>query len=432
MTPTFSQAHAASTGEVYPVKITVLVDKKAPDSADAIVKVGTKTKKINADGVANFTGAASNKFEAGTYDVSVDFDGKGKAYNYQSVGTITVKGETDENDVALVTKKKVNYFTATVKLAGTSFIKKNAQVKVDGILADPSVILLPGTYGISIDKDGTGNNYDWTSTGKSITVKGAAVKKTLTYRKVSFNINSTTTQTKAGFKDQYVINGGKIVKLADPKLKGYEFAGWYTGSKKAPWTTKFNIGSQKVTKDITLNAAYANYGIFIKQYINGNLAKYTKNSWIPDGSVIIGKSFKSAKYKGATGASPYTGDFSSKIDPKTGIGGDSRGFLNGTYNVYNDDGIKLPVTITVKDKDSKVAIRYSEVHFYDSTGSNDAETVLVVPNGSKISLPMLPSKTGYKAKGWFYAKSGGEQFISNKTKVVTKTALYPQYTKIAK
>lgn len=185
---------------------------------------------------ASYTTAATSMADSGN---------KYRCYVSNSQGNVT------SNEATLTVNAPAATYAVTVNLTldGNSYTGRTVTIQ-QGTGAVYTLSGTGGTYSNSAVPDGTYTIYkDSVSTGKSVTVNGAAASTTLDFFTVSFNANGGTPAP----ADQVVIKDGYASAPAAITKGTDTFGGWYSDSAlSSPWT----FATSKVTSATTLYAKW--------------------------------------------------------------------------------------------------------------------------------------------------------------------------------
>ena len=195
-------------------------------------------------------------------------------------------------------------------------------------------------------------------------------------------LNKVTFDSEGGtpVSPQFIADGGKVTKPADPTKTGYAFSGWYykQGFQKIDW----DFSTNTVTDNITL------YARWIEQHtvsFNSTGGSQVASQTVPDG----GKATKPA-------------------DPTR------TGYVFDGWYYYKQGNQKIDWNFDNQVKgDIKLYARWIEQHTvtFDSKGGSSVDSQ-TVPDGGKVTKPTDPTKTGYVFDGWYYSH-GGQQIDWN-------------------
>jgi uncharacterized repeat protein (TIGR02543 family) len=231
----------------------------------------------------------------------------------------------------------------------------------------------------------------------------------------------------------------------EPKRTGYEFDGWFRGTKAADGKvtlsdTKFDFENTSITASITLYAKWtpitytvyfmdgtsikdyrdADYDSFITRPDNPTKTGATFDDWYADSSFVTKFDF----------TKPITGDtniymrwkYTVTFETNGGSAVESVIVKDGeqlakpadpaktglvVYGWYKDSGLteKLDFPATITTDTTLYACWASEITF-DSKGGTDVEKLLV-PEGEKPICPAEPTKNGYAFIDWYTSSDGG-------------------------
>ena len=189
-------------------------------------------------------------------------------------------------------------------------------------------------------------------------------------------LNKVTFDSEGGtpVSPQFIADGGKVTKPADPTKTGYAFSGWYykQGFQKIDW----DFSTNTVTDNITL------YARWIEQHtvsFNSTGGSQVASQTVPDG----GKATKPA-------------------DPTR------TGYVFDGWYYYKQGNQKIDWNFDNQVKgDIKLYARWIEQHTvtFDSKGGSSVDSQ-TVPDGGKVTKPTDPTKTGYVFDGWYYSHCG--------------------------
>ena len=250
---------------------------------------------------------------------------------------------------------------------------------------------------------------------------------------------------------------GTEVTLPTPIRSGYRFEGWYS---EASGGTQYNRYRYTIIGDVTMYAQWrdkftitfnswggesvspitANYDSEIT-LPTINREHYTFNSWYCNGKYIDGGGSytisddvtMSARWtpndytitfdpQGGESVSPITAAYNSTVTlPTTTRSGytfsrwyDSYGVCDNPYRIIGGD-----VTLYAQWKENFTIT-------FDSQGGENVAPITAA-DGSDVTLPTLPNRTGYKFVGWYSSISEGTKYGSPYT-INDNVTMYAQWT----
>lgn len=219
------------------------------------------------------------------------------------------------------------------------------------------------------------------------------------YAEIQITFLETTGHNNSAFKalSQTVAKGSKITMPALPDARGYTSLGWST--KKNASAVSYKTGkSYTVTKNVTFYAVRKKIGTFTVSFNNNEGTSKSKEYTSLNQKVTKGQYITLPELPVVSGYQNLGWTTEKK----------------GTKVIYKE-GAKVKVTKNLKLYAVQKKAQYYTVSFYLGNGSSNSAYKAIqkkVREGSKMTLPSVPSRKGYVGLGWNTAKN--KSTVTNK------------------
>lgn len=288
---------------------------------------------------------------------------------------------TSESDLTLTPKWIANSYKITLNADGGTVSSTTVNVTYGSSFTLPTPTkkgsAFLGWYSGSTKV--TGGTWNTTS-DMSLTAKWSTNAYTITYNDTYVSGSSVSYSSGSVYTTNYAY--GETVTLITPTRTGYTFGGWYNGNTKVEsgkWTSESNI---------SLTAKWVANTYKITLDANGGTVSPTSIT------VTYGSTFTlpTPTWTGRAFSGWYNGN--SKVESGTWLG------LSDTTLKARWDTTQYSVTYKdITSSSNKVTITYD----YNYSGAS--KTTTTVSNGSTLSYPSIPSRSGYVFTGWYLNSS---------------------------
>ncbi len=239
-------------------------------------------------------------------------------------------------------------------------------------------------------------DFNNTMINNNITLYAKWIDDSVATYTVTFNTNGGSSVS-----DITVEENGYATKPSNPTKSGYTFAGWYTTSSL---TTEFNFSTTKITKDTTL---YEKWTADVTTYtvtFNTNGGSTVSNITVEENGYATKPS--NPTKNGYTFAGWYT--------------------TSSLTTEFNFTTTKITSNKTLYAKWTADVTTYTVTFNSESGTSVSSKTV---NEGSYISAPTAPTRTGCIFAGWYtsYTYTYTTKFDFSTTKITKDTTLYAKW-----
>ncbi len=270
------------------------------------------------------------------------------------------------SNIELVAKWEIQKFAITFDSNGGSTIDSQTLDYGTTVI----ITAVPTRFGYSFKgwEDANGNTYSYTS-GSTFSINYtvySAMNFTAVWERNEYFVSFQTVGG-SNVESQYVYEGEKIIKPADPTYGTRDFLGWYDTETLQPW----DFYNDVVMHDMSLFAKWGKEKFTVSFDSDGGTTVVSQT--IEDGELVV-------KPTGVT-------------KTKHSLDG---WYLGNTKWDFDNDVVTS--NITLKAKWTYIPDKYD--FSFDSNGGSSVDSQIIT-EGSTATKPVDPTKKGHTFKGWF-------------------------------